>query len=102
MNKSELAVLKTFSTIIVWDRGSFLINMLKVFAMLDLSIQNVDKNNTDKTELHFLLCVATVRGYNPATGGPGSSLMDANVEQDTIRELSQRKQVGKGINKQVW
>ncbi|KAK3767058.1 hypothetical protein RRG08_054106 [Elysia crispata] len=42
-----------------------------------------------------LLCVSVdgeVRGYNPATGGPGSSLMDANVEQDTIRELSQRKQ----------
>ncbi|RUS70724.1 hypothetical protein EGW08_021515 [Elysia chlorotica] len=44
-----------------------------------------------------LLCVSVdgeVRGYAPATGGPGSSLMDGNVEQDTIRELSQRKQVG--------
>ncbi|XP_005107459.1 Bardet-Biedl syndrome 2 protein homolog [Aplysia californica] len=42
-----------------------------------------------------LLCVSIegeVRGYNPASGGPGSSLMDSNVEQDTIRELSQRKQ----------
>ena len=42
-----------------------------------------------------LLCVSTegeVRGYSGATGGPGRSLMDSNVEQDTIRELSQRKQ----------
>ncbi|BFZ04172.1 hypothetical protein BsWGS_07211 [Bradybaena similaris] len=42
-----------------------------------------------------LLCVSVegeVRGYSQATGGPGSDLLDSNIEQDTIRELSQRKQ----------
>ncbi|XP_059160639.1 Bardet-Biedl syndrome 2 protein homolog [Physella acuta] len=40
-----------------------------------------------------LMCVSVegeVRGYNPAAGA--TALMDSNVEQDTIRELSQRKQ----------
>ena len=40
------------------------------------------------------VCVcATVRGYNPAPQGLAGNLMDTNIEQDTIRELSQRKQV---------
>ncbi|XP_071104819.1 BBSome complex member BBS2-like [Haliotis cracherodii] len=42
-----------------------------------------------------LICVSTdgeVRGYNPAPEDMGGNLMDTNIEQDTIRELSQRKQ----------
>nr|KAG5709090.1 hypothetical protein BaRGS_028546 [Batillaria attramentaria] len=42
-----------------------------------------------------LICVSVdgeVRGYNPAPPGLAGNLMDTNLEQDTIRELSQRKQ----------
>ncbi|XP_076471664.1 BBSome complex member BBS2-like [Babylonia areolata] len=42
-----------------------------------------------------LICVSVdgeVRGYNPAPQGADGNLMDTNIEQDTIRELSQRKQ----------
>ncbi|GFR70159.1 Bardet-Biedl syndrome 2 protein homolog [Elysia marginata] len=56
----------------------------KVDARSDTTGEVIFKDN-------FSQAVA-VRGYNPATGGPGSTLMDSNVEQDTIRELSQRKQ----------
>lgn len=41
---------------------------------------------------YILLFLYLVRGYNPAAGA--TALMDSNVEQDTIRDLSQRKQVG--------
>ena len=34
-----------------------------------------------------------VRGYKPATGEAKGALMDTNIELDTIRDLSQRKQV---------
>lgn len=37
---------------------------------------------------HFL-----VRGYNPASEEMRGNLMDTNMEQETIRDLSQRKQV---------
>ena len=43
----------------------------------------------------FALC--TVRGYQPAVEEMKGNLMDTNIEQETIRELSQRKQVCKGI-----
>ncbi|KAK6191700.1 hypothetical protein SNE40_003318 [Patella caerulea] len=42
-----------------------------------------------------LICVSTegeVRGYNPAAPDMSGNLMDSNLEQDSIRELSQRKQ----------
>ncbi|KAK3597584.1 hypothetical protein CHS0354_030126 [Potamilus streckersoni] len=42
-----------------------------------------------------LICVSVegeVRGFNPASDEMRGNLMDTNVEQDTIRELSQRKQ----------
>ncbi|KAH9519143.1 Bardet-Biedl syndrome 2 protein [Bulinus truncatus] len=42
-----------------------------------------------------LICVSVegeVKGFNPSTGKDGSTLMNTNVEQDTIRELSLRKQ----------
>ncbi|ESO97302.1 hypothetical protein LOTGIDRAFT_214128 [Lottia gigantea] len=42
-----------------------------------------------------LICVSVegeVRGYNPAAPDMSGNLMDANLEQDSIRELSQRKQ----------
>ena len=35
----------------------------------------------------------TVRGFTPGGTEMRGNLMDANVEQDQIRELSQRKQV---------
>lgn len=38
------------------------------------------------------LCRPTVRGYLPASKEMKGNLMDASVEQDLIRELSQRKQ----------
>jgi len=42
-----------------------------------------------------LLCFSsyTVRGYNPASEEMRGNLMDTNMEQETIRELSLRKQV---------
>ncbi|KAL8584830.1 hypothetical protein ACOMHN_037535 [Nucella lapillus] len=48
---------------------------------------------TESTEQ--LICVSVdgeVRGYNPAPQGQQGNLMDTNIEQDTIRDLSQRKQ----------
>ncbi|CAG2213819.1 BBS2 [Mytilus edulis] len=42
-----------------------------------------------------LLCVSTegeIKAYNPAPAEMRGNLMDANLEQDTIRELSLRKQ----------
>ncbi|XP_052802145.1 Bardet-Biedl syndrome 2 protein homolog [Mya arenaria] len=42
-----------------------------------------------------LICVSIegeVRGYNPASEEMRGNLMDTNLEQETIRELSQRKQ----------
>ncbi|KAK0055080.1 Bardet-Biedl syndrome 2 protein [Biomphalaria pfeifferi] len=42
-----------------------------------------------------LICVSVegeVKGFNPATGEAGTTLMNTNVEQETIRELSLRKQ----------
>ncbi|KAH3884129.1 hypothetical protein DPMN_008100 [Dreissena polymorpha] len=42
-----------------------------------------------------LICVSVegeVRGYNPAPEEMRGNLMDTNMEQETIRELSQRKQ----------
>ncbi|KAL4225721.1 Bardet-Biedl syndrome 2 protein [Mactra antiquata] len=42
-----------------------------------------------------LICVSVdgeVRGYNPASEELRGNLMDTNMEQETIRELSQRKQ----------
>lgn len=38
------------------------------------------------------MCRPTVRGYLPASKEMKGNLMDASVEQDLIRELSQRKQ----------
>lgn len=43
-----------------------------------------------------LICCSVdgeVRGYKSATGEAKGTLMDTNIEQETIRELSQRKQV---------
>ena len=43
----------------------------------------------------LLICCAVdgeVRGYQPAGQEMQGNLMDSNIEQDTIRELSQRKQ----------
>lgn len=69
----------------------------------------INKSNSDNTVLQpvkvkfnfyfyklnndLFMVLTTVRGYSQATGGPGSDLLDSNIEQDTIRELSQRKQV---------
>ncbi|CAG5131089.1 unnamed protein product, partial [Candidula unifasciata] len=58
-------------------------------------IVEADYSVDSHTSGNHLLCVSVegeVRGYSPATGGPGSDLLDSNIEQDTIRELSQRKQ----------
>lgn len=38
------------------------------------------------------VCRLVVRGYLPASKEMKGNLMDASVEQDLIRELSQRKQ----------
>lgn len=38
------------------------------------------------------MCCPIVRGYLPASKEMKGNLMDASVEQDLIRELSQRKQ----------
>jgi Bardet-Biedl syndrome 2 protein len=48
----------------------------------------------DGTDL--LICCSAdgeVRGYQPAATEMKGNLMDTNVEQETIRDLSQRKQV---------
>jgi hypothetical protein len=42
--------------------------------------------------LIIYMCHPTVRGYLPASKDMKGNLMDASVEQDLIRELSQRKQ----------
>ncbi|CAL1528312.1 unnamed protein product [Lymnaea stagnalis] len=58
-------------------------------------VVQADYRMDSNAKVDQLMCVSTegeVRGYSPATGGVGSNLMDSNVEQDTIRELSQRKQ----------
>ncbi|KAK7098674.1 BBSome complex member BBS2-like [Littorina saxatilis] len=47
------------------------------------------------SSMEQLICVSVdgeVRGYNPASQSLAGNLMDTNIEQDTIRELSQRKQ----------
>ena len=41
----------------------------------------------------LLLYVITVRGYQEAGAEHKGNLMDTNVDQDAIRELTQRKQV---------
>lgn len=41
----------------------------------------------------FLFSPCSVRGYQGAAAEMKGNLMDNNMEQDTIRELSQRKQV---------
>ena len=43
--------------------------------------------------LHVHSCIFSVKAYNPAPLEMRGNLMDANLEQDTIRELSLRKQV---------
>ncbi len=42
---------------------------------------------------HLLDTLFSVRGYQAAAAEMKGNLMDTNIEQDTIRELSQRKQV---------
>lgn len=48
--------------------------------------------NTCYNWLIKCMCRPTVRGYLPASKEMKGNLMDASVEQDLIRELSQRKQ----------
>lgn len=42
--------------------------------------------------ISLLACCLIVRGYLPASKEMKGNLMDASVEQDLVRELSQRKQ----------
>ena len=41
-----------------------------------------------------LVLFLSVRGYNSLTPEKGQTLMDINVEQEMIRELTHKKQVG--------
>lgn len=40
----------------------------------------------------WVFCLFSVRGYLPGTAEMRGSLMDTSMEQDLIRELSQKKQ----------
>ncbi|GFO26805.1 Bardet-Biedl syndrome 2 protein homolog [Plakobranchus ocellatus] len=67
-------------------------NLSQAVAGIVQADYRMDSSAKTGDQLMFVSIDGEVRGYNPASGGPGSTLMDANVEQDTIRELSQRKQ----------